>query len=214
MNRIPPPQRQEGISRLPVVLDWVWGRLGDPQKEHELSESLGADARLRADVDWARRLKQVASDLPLHQPPEILHQRLRQQFRRWTAEQPPRQTHTVEVIARQVFNSHHTRLKVGVRRADTNQAVQDLVWRTGEAELIVQVRTLDHERVRLDGQLLFDRSAGARVFHATAEGPGFSVATPSDEFGRFSIEVFTTVTWLSLTDGDVTIVAPIELGDR
>lgn len=208
----PNPPEFNHSSRLPTILDWVWGRLRDRRTEDELAAAMVDDAHLRDDVEWARQLHRVANDLPLHDPPELLHQRLRQQFRRWSAGEITANNGVPVLRAVPVFDSSHDRLQLGVRRAARDEHVQHLVWRTEWVELILQVRTTGGGRVRLDGQILLADEGDCQGFEVTVQGPGFTVVTDSeDDFHRFGTEVPSTVNQLTVACADFTLVADVQL---
>lgn len=201
--------------RLATVMDWVGGRVSDLEVERELTEMARRDPAVVADIDWARRLHQSATDLPLLDPPPLLRQRLRQQFRRWASAQGLPEPPLLELSARLVFDSRQDRLAVGMRGTGPDEGPVHLVWRTEIAELVVQARRQDNGLVRLDGQVLLAHAASAPVFEVTVHGPGIAVrAVDGDVLGRFHARVPDAVDRLVLANGEITLSAPLDLADR
>lgn len=199
-------------DRLATVVDWVRGRLEDPEVERELTGAMPRDPSLRADVEWARRLMRTSSDLPLVHPPDLLRQRLRQQFRRWAASQGLPWPEVLELAATPVFDSRTDRLVVGMRGEGRDDAYVQLVWRTEVAEVIAQAQTQDDGMVRLDGQVLLAHPTASPVFEVVAHGPGVQVTVvDGDTLGRFHAVVPDTVDLLYLSNGEVALRAPITL---
>lgn len=207
LNLLPRPER------LGIVVDWVFGRLPDPKLERALTEAAPREPGLRAEIEWARGLRRVARDLPLTEPPALLRQRLRQQFRAWAAGQGLPAPPALELNASLVFDSRRDRLEVGVRGDHHDGEVTHLVWRTEVAELIIQARTQDSGLVRLDGQVLLAHPTSSPVFEIVAQGPGVTLrAAEGDSLGRFHALVPQTVDRLYVSNGEVTLTAQISLG--
>ncbi len=201
--------------RLGAVMDWVCGRVGDLEVQREFTEAALHDAELRTDIEWALRLRQSATDLPLLDPPPLLRQRLRQQFRHWASAQDLPEPSVLELSATLVFDSRQDRLAVGMRGTGPHDGTIHLVWRTEIAELVVQARRQDSGLVHLDGQVLLAHSTSAPVFEVSVHGPGIAVrAIDGDVLGRFHTRVPDTVNQLVLTNGELTLYAPLDLADR
>lgn len=206
-----PPSRHH---RLDTVMDWVFGRVLDPEVERELTETALNDPGLRADIDWVLRLYQSSTDLPLVDPPPLLRQRLRQQFKRWAREQTPFEPSGLELSATLVFDSRRDRLAVGMRGVGPKEGTVHLVWRTEIAEVLVQARRQDCGLVQLDGQVLLGHDTSAPVFEVSVLGPDVAVRViDGDAFGRFHARVPDTVDQLMLTNGELTLYAPLDLVD-
>lgn len=197
-------------ERMALLLDWVQGRL-DEDESTRLAAQMAADPRLREDVAWVRRLLETADAMPLVEPPPLLRQKLRQQYRRWAEERPVAGAPGLELAAELVFDSRRDRLTRATRGESTEQTTH-LVWRTSMAELAVDVRATVAGKVRLSGQVLFGHETSAPVFAAVASGPGFSsTSVEGDVHGRFRLEVPRTVSELRVDNGEITIVAALEL---
>ena len=207
---LPPSSRD-----LTAVADWVEGRLDD-EAAAEMTERVAADPQLRADAEFVRRVVAARADLPLVEPPDLLRQRLRQQFRRWVSEQPSRRTSVLELTATLVHDSRRHRLALSTRRLSGAWSSRDLVhlvWRTGLAELVVDVRPDGDGHVRLDGQVLLEHDSISSVFEAVVTGPGVSVtALDGDTLGRFRVRAPRGATSLRVSNGELAIVAELDLG--
>lgn len=200
-------------DRLGIAVDWVFGRRPDPLLDGVLTAPEPLEPALPAEIEWARRLHRVATDLPLTQPPALLRQRLRQQFRGWAAGQRLPAAPALELNAWLVFDSRRDRLAVGVRGDQHDRQVTRLVWRTEAAELIVHARAQNDGLVRLDGQVLLAHPTASPVFEVQAHGPEGSVTVADgDDLGRFHAIVPQTVTQLHVSNGEVALSAPLPLG--
>lgn len=201
-------------QRLGVIMDWLRGRAANIDDVYELFEEARHDPDLRADIEWALRLHQGASDLPLVDPPPLLRQKLRQQFRSWTSAREPSGVSVSEYAAELVFDSRQDRLVAGMRGSDTEDGPVHLVWRTEVADFMVQARRLDDGLIDLDGQVLLACPTSAPVFEVTVHGPGVAFrSVDGDALGRFHTRVTDSVDRLVLTNGELTLSAPINLAD-
>ena len=213
MNLLPPE------SDLTTVADWVEGRLSSDDAR-EMALRVAADPALQEQASFVRRVAASRSALPLVEPPALVRQKLRQQFRRWMALQqgPARAPSVLELVATLVFDSRRQRLVGGTRRLPGGRAPTDvvhLVWRTDLAELVIEVRPDGEDRVRIDGQVLLEHESLASVFEAEVTGPGFSVtAVDGDMLGRFRLHAPRRASLLQVTNGEISLLADLDLDPR
>lgn len=198
---------------LTAVADWVDGRLDDAAAAR-MAERAAADPALRADAEFVRRVKAAGAELPLVEPPALVRQKLRQQFRRWAHQQPDRSHSILELVGALIFDSRRQRLSLATRgRAGAKPGgVVHLVWRTELAELVVEARPDDADHVRLDGQVLLEHETVAPVFEAQVTGPGIAVAAvDGDTLGRFQLRAPRRANRLRVSNGEFSIVADLDL---
>lgn len=200
---------------LTAVADWVDGRLEDDEAA-ELARRVTTDPALQSDVAFVRRVAAARSSLPLVEPPALVRQRLRQQLRRWAAQQEPvRGTSVLELVATLVFDSRRQQLAVSTRRLPGGRApseVTHLVWRTDLAELVVEVRPDGEGHVRLDGQVLLEHESVSSVFEAQVTGEGVSVTTvEGDTLGRFRLRAPRRASRLRVSNGELSLLAELDL---
>lgn len=205
----PPPRPPRGMAA-----DWVEGRLA-PDQAARAAELAGSDPDFRAEVAFVRMVVAAGRDLPLVEPPPVLRQRLRQSFQDWHRAPASRASRLLEVVASLVFDSRHQQLGLAVRGAGDGlggQAVH-LMWQCEVADLMVEARpTAAADVVDLRGQVLLSHDSSSPVFTAEVVGPGRSVpSVDADDLGRFSIEAPRGVTALRVSNGEMTIVAELDL---
>jgi len=196
-----------------TLLDWVEGRL-DAEADARVAAAVAAgDARVRRTVEWLRGFLGTAQALPLHPPPPIVGQHLRQYFARWSSaraalHQPPAE-HTASLL----FDSRRDLALVGLRAADDSDDTVHLAFSTPVADLVLDVRRLDAATVSVDGQVLLAEPGAAPIFEASARGAGGTVrAVDGDELGRFRLpRVPDRVTELRVGNGEIVIVATVDL---
>lgn len=199
-----------------TLLDWLEGRLDDDDAAAVAAAVARGDARTQNMVDWLRRFLKVARAMPLHPPPPIVAQNLRQHFSKWCQAQAALGRSPTEVTATLQFDSRLDVALVGVRSADDEDGTVHLAFTSEVADLVIDAHRLPFGRFRLDGQVLPVVPSKAPVFAATASGPGIQVRTlDGDELGRFTLnEVPDRITELRVSNGEFTIVAAVDLGER
>lgn len=204
--------RDRGLT---TVADWLEGRLS-ADDEADLAERASTDPRLRADVAFVRQVQEAGRALPLVEPPALLRQRLRQQFRRWADQQPSRPPDILELVGTLIFDSRRQQLALATRRLPGGRSAGDvvhLVWRTDLAELVLEVRPHDEGHVRLDGQVLLEHESVSGVFEAAVSGPSSSASSvDGDRFGRFSLQAPRDASVLRVSNGEFAILADLHLG--
>jgi hypothetical protein len=201
---------------LAMLCDWATGRL-DPRSAARVAAAVEAgDAAVQARVRWLRGFLAVAQQLPLHQPPPIVRQRLQQHFRLWSAARAVLEPQPVRIQTRLLFDSRQDLALAGVRSTDPDDGSIHLAFVSDVADVVLDVRRSSGGRVRLDGQVLLADPEGAGVFEATVRGEGFETsAIDGDDLGRFSLaDVPATVTELDLFNGELRIVAALSLHEE
>jgi hypothetical protein len=196
-----------------TLLDWLEGRLDPATAEQVAARVAEADERTRCTVDWLRGFLVTARVLPLHEPPPIVRQSLRQHFARWSRARAELDQRPREVHVQLLFDSRQDLAPAGVRAGAGDDDAVHLVYTAEEGDLLVDVYRIGAGSVRLDGQVLLARPQGAPVFEASVVGARFTVrTTDGDELGRFSLrDVPETDCRLRASNGLITIVADLDL---
>ncbi len=199
-------------ARLALVADWIDERL-DADTAGQLTAALAYDDALVADVEWVRGLARAAADHPLIEPPPVLRQRLRQNYHRWTRDHAGSGDRVMELPTTLIFDSRRDQLHLQARGAGSESAqLTQLVFRCELADLILDARPAGRHRWSLAGQVVLGHATSSPVFEAQAEGPDEPVVwADGDAFGRFSAEVPDTVNRLTVTNGEITMVAALAL---
>lgn len=201
---------------LTAVADWVDGRL-DADAAAAMAERVAKDPELRAHADFVRRVVASGASLPLIEPPALVRQKLRQQFRRWVDQQPTRTTSMLELVGTLIFDSRRQRLALATRgRRSSGRSPNDvvhLVYRTELAELVLEARAESADTFRLDGQVLLEHESVSPVFEAEVTGPGVTVAAvDGDTLGRFQLRASRQANRLRVSNGEFSILADLDLG--
>lgn len=210
MNLVPPSQD------LTAVADWVDGRL-DEAESAAMAERVAQDLELQAHAEFVRSVAAAGASLPMVEPPALVRQRLRQQFRRWAHQQPSRAASVLELVGTLIFDSRRQRLTLATRgrRSDGRSPgeVVHLVYRTELAELVLEARPEGTDGVRIDGQVLLEHESASPVFEAEVTGPGVAVATVNgDTLGRFQLRAPRRADRLRVSNGEFSILADLDLG--
>ena len=205
-----------GSSPLPrgMAADWVEGRLA-PDLAARAAELASSDPDFRAEVAFVHMIIAAGRDLPLVEPPPVLRQRLRQSFQDWHRSPASRASRLLEVVAALVFDSRRQQLGLAVRGAGDGlggEAVH-LMWQCELADLMLEARSTGAgDVVDLRGQVLLSHDSSSPVFTAEVVGAGRSVpSVDADGLGRFRIEAPREVTALRVSNGEMTIVAELDL---
>lgn len=197
-----------------LAADWVEGRLSarDAERAAELARS---DPDFRAEADFVRAVVAAGQVLPLVEPPPVLRQRLRQSFQQWHRAPASRTSLLLEVVASLVFDSHRHQLGLATRGAGATLSgpVRHLVFRCELADLMVEARPgADADQVDLRGQVLLSHDTGSPIFTAEVLCPDrASVSVDADDLGRFSVVAPRGATELRVSNGEMTIIAELEL---
>ncbi len=196
------------------LIDWLDGRLtaeGAAMVQHQVDD---ADARTLALVDWLRGFKTLTRASSVHDVPPIVRQNLTRHFESWSNAHATEASATVDSVARLTFDSRWDLVPAGARGGPGDQETWHLAYTTEEADLVLDLRRLRDQRVRIDGQVLLapDMDEGP-VFEAVALGGGAHARTvDGDELGRFSLaSVPDDATGLRLTNGSLVITASVDL---
>lgn len=210
MNLVPPHQD------LTAVADWVDGRLDDTAAA-VMAERVEQEPELRAHAEFVRSVVAAGASLPLIDPPALVRQRLRQQFRRWANQQPSRAAAVLELVGTLIFDSRRQRLSLATRgRRSGGRSPGDvvhLVYRTELAELVLEARPDGAGEIRLDGQVLLEHESVSPVFEAEITGPGVTVAAvDGDTLGRFRLRAPREANRLRVSNGEFSILADLDLG--
>lgn len=208
-----------GRPDLRTILDWLEGRM-DPNRASQVAGQVArADERTQATVEWLRGFLMTARALPLHEPPPIVRQNLRQHFARWSRAQAELGQKPRVIWARLLFDSRQDLALAGVRAGAGSGEAAHLAYAADEGDLLLDVYQAGAGRVRLDGQVLLAEprdpqgTADAPVFEASVSGAGFMIrTTDGDELGRFSLTgVPEAACQLRASNGLVAFVADVDL---
>ncbi|MDO3397844.1 hypothetical protein QWJ41_19115, partial [Nocardioides sp. SOB44] len=126
-----------------------------------------------------------------------------------------RASRLLEVVAALVFDSRRQQLGLAVRGAGDGlggEAVH-LMWQCELADLLLEARSTGAaDVVDLRGQVLLSHDSSSPVFTAEVVGAGRSVpSVDADGLGRFRIEAPRGITALRVSNGEMTIVAELDL---
>lgn len=198
-------------ARLTKVLDWLNDAM-DEEEATSFTTEVSGDPSLRADVAWVKFVLDAGEAVPLHEPPGLLRQRLRQQFHQHMRAQEIVEPGAFELRASLVFDSRVGQLAGSLRGSATDTDIVHQVWRTDAADVMLQVQPHPDGGVSLSGQVLLQHSTSAPVFEAVAVGEGQRTSSPwGDEFGRFNIDVRAEDFELRVSNGEVTVLIPFPL---
>jgi hypothetical protein len=196
-----------------ILLDWIECRLEASVAAEVARQVAAGNTRTHDAVKWLREFRAAAQELPLHDPPPLVRQNLRQHFVRWTRARAVLEQGPVELHAVLVFDSRRDVVRSSVRAADLDDEVVHLAYTTAFADLVIDARR-SGRRLRLEGQVLLAEPGSAPVFEATISGPDFSARTiDGDGLGRFSLsDVPEVARRLRVSNGEIAIVAELDLG--
>ena len=194
------------------LADWLEGRLSTDDARRVADAVEHADARLRARVCWLQSFLDCAQALPLHLPPALVRQRLRQHFDRWSKAREILERPVSRIRVALVFDSRMDRPLVGVRGVAEDEVVH-LGYRGDTADLVLDLHPLPGDAVRIEGQVLPLGSDVEPIFEATASGPGLEVRTvDGDELGRFTLTpVPRTADRIQAGNGEMVLLADLDL---
>lgn len=209
---ISPDPTPKGVS-FTQLADWVDGLL-PPERADEIEAAhASGDPTVVATVEWLRRFQLNAQSMPLHVPPPLVQQGLRQHFQRWSAAQaimdPPRIVIRLNVM----FDSRLDQPLNAVRGAASLHDTIHLAYRSDEADVVLAVQPLPSGNFRLDGQVMPLASSMSPVFEALVTGPGVSLRTvEGDDLGRFTLhDVPGSSDQLTVTNGELTMTSTLRL---
>ena len=194
------------------LADWLEGRLSTDDARRVADAVEHGDAGLRAHLCWLQSFLDFAQALPLHRPPALTLQRLRQHFARWSKAREILEQPVPRIKVALVFDSRMDRPLVGVRGAPDDEVVH-LAFRGETADLVLDLHPLPGDAVRIEGQVLPLDLDVAPIFEATATGPGLDVrAVDGDELGRFTLTpVPLTADRIQAGNGEMVLVADLDL---
>jgi hypothetical protein len=196
-----------------TLLDWLEGRLDPAAAEQVAAQVAAADERTRRTVDWLRGFLVTAGALPLHEPPPIVRQSLKQHFARWSRARAELDQRPRDVHVRLLFDSRQDLAPAGVRAGARDDDAVHLVYTAEEGDVLVDIYRRRPGSVRIDGQVLLAQPQEAPIFEASVAGAGFTVRTmDGDQLGRFCLrDVPERQCQLRATNGLITIVADLDL---
>jgi hypothetical protein len=196
-----------------TLLDWLEGRLDPAAAEQVAAQVAAADERTRRTVDWLRGFLVTAGALPLHEPPPIVRQSLKQHFARWSRARAELDQRPRDVHVRLLFDSRQDLAPAGVRAGTRDDDAVHLVYTAEEGDVLVDIYRRRPGSVRIDGQVLLAQPQEAPIFEASVAGAGFTVRTmDGDQLGRFCLrDVPERQCQLRATNGLITIVADLDL---
>ena len=205
-----------GNSRisLVVIADWLRGRLGDDEASR-LTSALADQPTLSDDVEWVSRFLSVADFMPMPEPPPVLRQRLRQDFRSrfqgsMTTRRPLMIVHAIPAYDSRTESG----AMIGLRGGSGDDDLVELAWHADLVDLVLDLRQArDGQTCDLDGQVLLGYDASSLVFEVRVTGPDVDLhSVDGDEAGRFRITgVPTSATRIELSNGEVMIMADLNV---
>lgn len=201
---------------LKELIDWMEGRLA-PATSARVAEAVaaaGADSRTARTVEWLRGFVELARSAPVYDVPPIVRQNLRQHFQHRTQARGHGRRSPSEQDAVLIFDSRRELAPSGVRGVADVGETWHLAFTTEHADVMVDVRRISDDLVRLDGQvLLSEAAAGGPVFEAEIVGDDVRERTvDGDELGRFRLSsVPDTATELRMSNGATSITALLDL---
>ena len=195
-----------------VLADWLEGRLDVEQAERVRTAVAAGDPSVRSAVAWLQGFLRTVESVPLHQPPPLLRQRLRQHFRVWAQGRPARSDQVDTVRAVLVFDSRVNRSLAQVRGRGEDDTLH-LAFRSALADVVIDARLLGNGYARLDGQVLTAHPTRSGVFEAIASAPAFTIrVVDGDELGRFSMSPVPLDRYaLKLGNGEFLVTADLDL---
>lgn len=207
-------------ERAPMELaaEWVEGRLG-PAEARLAEQQAASDPDFRGDVAFVRMVASAGEEMPLVEPPPVLRQRLRQSFQQWHRAPARHDARAgdglLEVFASLVFDSRRQQLQLAVRGAATAMGgpVVHLMWQCELADLMLEARAGEApDLVDLRGQVLLAHASASPVFTAVVSGAERRAeSVVADELGRFRVIAPREVTSLRVSNGELAIVAELDL---
>lgn len=198
-----------------MLADWIEGRLDASDAARVVAAVDAGDERVLAGIAWLRGFIAQAKTLPLHEPPPIVGQRLRQHFERWREARQSLTEPVTEIAATLIFDSRKDLASAGVRGAGTADDSVHLAFTCTAADVVLDVRRTSKGDLNLAGQVLPIEPAAAPVFQASArtDGPAI-VAMDGDELGRFQVDgVPDAAVELRLSNGQIELVTRFDLRD-
>ena len=209
VSRAPPPARPVPYA---VLADWLEGRLDPAEAALVAAEVEHGDRAVQLAVAWLRSFLDSAGAVPLHSPPPLVRQRLRQHFQRWSQARAILEQPSVLSRAELLFDSRLDRPLAQVR-GTSDLATVHLAYRAERADLVVDVHRRQDGLVRLDGQVLPLDAMLSPVFEAYVIGSGAPVrSVEGDELGRFTLEpVPVEATELRVDNGELMLVVSLDL---
>ena len=196
-----------------TLLDWLEGRLDAAEAASVSARVVDGDRRTKATVHWLQGFLATARAFPAPEPPPIIRQNLRQHFLRWSKAQAALRVRPDLVDASLLFDSRQDLALAGFRGGEDPDNAYHLAFTTDVADLVIDVRRIGDDRLRLEGQVLPGDPAAAPVFTAEVIGPHFRARTvDGDELGRFTLpEVPAGRCLLEVSNGETMLRAQLDL---
>lgn len=120
-----------------AILDWLEGRL-DSEAANLVERSIAAgDEKTIRTLGWLRGFIDTTRSHPLHQPPPLVRQRLRQHFADWSRARRPLDRPLEEFSSALLFDSRRDLALTGVRAADDADETAHLAYTSEVADLVV-----------------------------------------------------------------------------
>lgn len=197
-----------------TLVDWLDGRLAPPDAERVADAVADSDATTQKTVQWLRGVIGTARSVPMHEPPLLVRQQLRQHFDRWSQARAMLSRAPREFVATLLFDSRKDLAPAGVRAGGDldDEEIIHLAFTSEAGDLLVDAVRSGGGRFRIDGQVL-PGDTGATVFEAMVTAPAFSArAVDGDELGRFSVTgIPADVVRIQVTNGEIVIDATMDL---
>ncbi len=193
---------------------WLEGRLPE-QKASLVAEQVRlGDLRVQRSAAWLRGFLAVAADLPLHDPPPLVRQRLRQYFRAWSQAKALLEGAPEELTASLLFDSRQDLVLAGARSADGQDSEVHLAFTCEAADLVIDLAPDSAGTFRLDGQVLTAQPGDAPMFEAVLSSDGFSLrSVDGDDTGAFVLSgVPPSDAQLTVSNGLISISADLRIG--
>lgn len=195
------------------LLDWVEGR-ADESVAARVAAAIGAgDQRATGIVEWIRSFHHSAAQMSMAAPPPLVRQNLRLQFARRMAGE---RTDAPDFVDGQLaFDSRRDLSRAGTRGASSDADGVHLMFRTGPADVLIDLYPMDPKSVRLDGRVLASDAGAPPIFEAIVLAPQRRLRdVDGDELGQFHFDqVPRNATELRVTNQVVAVRMPLDLAD-
>ncbi len=195
------------------IVDLVEGRL-PADRAARVRAMIAADPELESQLDWLEEFRRTADALPLLVASSAASATAPATIPSLDAGRGSRAVPAeTELLGSPIFDSRRDRLALSVRGPESAERRIQLVWQCGVAELLVEAEPADPGYFELTGQVLLGHATSSPIFEVTAHGPEVNVrSVGGDDQGRFRLKVPATLTELTVTNGDLTLVAELDLG--
>ncbi|MFQ5857074.1 MAG: hypothetical protein ACE5LU_15795 [Anaerolineae bacterium] len=171
------------------LVDWIEGRLSDAEAKVVAEQVTKADAATRADVAWLRAFMRVRESVPIALPPPEVQEWLIRRFEAYAQDQ--QQPHRLKrLVATLTFDSSVQPGTVGVRAVDTQASQRQLIYSTGIADVVLNIRARVQDKyLDVSGQIFPIADVAPDVFSAQLlRGTEELGITMVDDLGEFTFE--------------------------